>query len=431
MAENGYARHRRRGNDFELVSVALHGSRPLSPDIDVVEDRCYFSLLEDIWDCPGSKKDYHAVKHHVVKFSPEHLSKWDLDVSGLPGAYPTWTCRPFWVPRTPYLLKASNVLEWLDSTDHDIGSSHWKDFLAHAFDSVTEQVPDVVDIWNLGRDIFTLKGLARQVGHLLDKLWALLKAAGAFAKRHFVQTLTLRQLVKNIADAYLLNEFGIKPVIREVVSLATKTVSIMKRLDFLRRTQGSVFTARYAESFPYTKGDETLDLADAYGFSNSVIRLTDVEGLVKYTCTAKVKNELFGLDDTLAALAGYLHAFRVDRIATFVWDLVPFSFVVDWFANISGLLDRYVSLNAFQGELKVISAGTGFKKVCSGNLVIHGSALPDGDILYGRLYLKQYERRTGIERGMDFFSSPTDLTPKQLDVLSALITQRVTRFSNS
>lgn len=423
--EFDYSRHRRYGSAYQLIPVDLTGRRPLSPDFRVVEDRCYFDRLSEIWDCRGSKRDYHPCKQTTVYFSQGHFSDWELDVTGSPGTYPSWKCYPFWIPRSPYLFTSDSVKSWLNSEEFDQESGRWQQFTAAAFESITQQTPEIVDLPNLLRDIFTLKGLFRQIVGLLRKLWKLLQQAGGFLRQHFVQTLTLRQILKNCADGYLINEFGIQPLIREVIGLATKSVTALRRLEFLRKTQGSVISARYAESQPFEKGDVELGVADAYGFGNTLLKLKGISGVIKYTCTAKVKNDLKGLNDFLSGVKIYLGALRVGNLATFVWDLVPFSFVVDWFANVSGLLDRYASVSPFSGELKVLSAGTGFKKVCSGEVVLYGPLLKDGEISLGRLYYKEYERRAGLDTTMDFLSSLSALTPKQLKVLTAIVLQRL------
>lgn len=426
MTEIGYSRHRKRGMDYEIVPITLHGTRPLYPNIDVTEERCLFQRVEEIWDNPGSKKDFHDCKHIMIDCKPSrNLTSWHLDVSNLPGAYPNWSCRPFWVPRAAFLVHKNSVTSWLNSDQYDIGTGRWREFTSRAFDSITEQVPTVIDVPNLLRDIFTLKGLVRQCANLCSKLWGLLKAVGAFARQHYVQTLSLRKLLKNVADGYLIHQFGIKPFIREIEQLMGGTAAILKRLDFLRRTQGSVFPARYTESVEFTKPDQQLALADAYGFSNSTIWLRSVQGVVKYACTAKVKNNLVGLDDFLAGIKIYLAALGGQDVVKFLWDLVPFSFVIDWNYNVSGLLDRYASVQPFSGSLEVVSAGTSFKKMCTGTLRIEGPAMTyEGYLDYATLHYKEYQRHAGLDIGFNYIKPFSALTPHQLGVLSALVIQR-------
>lgn len=408
-----------------MITVTLTGKYPpYHPDITVVEERCLFTHSERIWDCPGSRREFHPVKHEVVSFRAAKLTNWDLDISGSPGTYPEWRATPFWIPRLPYVFTADSVVSYLNSNEFDMGSDAWEDFTAAAFDSLTQQTPETVSLLNLVWDIATLKGLLKQAAKVCKKIWKCLKSIGAFNGLHFIQTLTLRRLLKNVADGFLISEFGFKPLIRELEALATRTVSIMKRLEFLRKTQGAVIGAKYARSHTFTKGDVELGLADDWGFKAATYHLTGIRGHVKYTCTAKVKNDLVGLDDLCAGIRMYLKSLGLGNVATFLWDLVPWSFVVDWFANVSGLLDRYASVDAFQGELKVLSAGTGFKKSVTADVVLRGSTVR-GELPHGQLFFKQYIRQAGLDRALNLFSPIASLTPKQLEVLSALIAQRL------
>jgi hypothetical protein len=40
----------------------------------------------------------------------------------------------------------------------------------------------------------------------------------------------------------------------------------------------------------------------------------------------------------LGKLRGLLHAFGVVRVASIIWEAIPFSFVVDWFVNVGDLI---------------------------------------------------------------------------------------------
>jgi len=314
----------------------------------------------------------------------------------------------------------------MDNTSYERGSNRWEEFLANAFKSVTEQVPVVIDVPHLLQDIFTLKGLIKQCRKLLLKLWKILSNIGAYGG-HYANLLTLRKIMaraKDLSNGYLIYQFGVKPLIREVESLFGGTVSLLKRLDFLRRTKGSVFTARYSESVSYSYTDRNLGLADVYGFRNSEMHLRNIQGKILYTCTARIKNDLVDLDDLFAGVKLYLAGLGGNTAVVFLWDLVPFSFVVDWFANVSGVLEKYATLNPFGGELKVLSADTSFKKDCTADLTIEGDQLVESPIPYGTLRLQQYDRQPGLDCGLNIFSPLSSLTPHQLGILSALIIQR-------
>jgi len=44
------------------------------------------------------------------------------------------------------------------------------------------------------------------------------------------------------------------------------------------------------------------------------------------------------LEGLLGEMNGLIHAFGVNRVASIVWEAIPFSFVVDWFVNVGGFI---------------------------------------------------------------------------------------------
>lgn len=418
-----YQRMRQKGNPLEDVVVKIRRLSPPGYEFEYSELRHWSSYWEQMSDNLGPKSVYHAVKHDKMSFRIEKLRAWEID-AGSPVGFSEYTASPYWVPRSPYLFTFSNAISWLDSSGYERGSERWQDFTARAFESITEQIPEAIDLPNMLRDLFTLKGLVKQCGNLglrVIKIFSDMRAyRGAFS-----HLLTLRQLMKNVSDGFLINEFGIKPLISEFTGLLSKVASVLRKLLFLRRTQGSVFTARYAESIPLSGETRDLGLADDVGMADSKIWLRDCSGSVSYNCSARVKNELIGLDGFFADVKTALAALGSRTISSFLWDLVPFSFVVDWVFNVSGLLDRYASVKPFSGDLKIVSAGTSFKKVVSGKLTVEGPSLVMGKLTIGDVFITHYDRQPGLDTGVNVFGPLSELSSKQLAILSALVTQRV------
>ena len=198
----------------------------------------------------------------------------------------------------------------------------------------------------------------------------------------------------------------------------------LTRVAFLRKTQGTIFPAHYTENIPLSGEDRLLCVADDMCLAGTQMWLRNVKGAITYGCSAKVKNGITGLDGLFADAKVFLAACGSRSISAFVWDLVPFSFVVDWVFNVSGLLERYAAIESFKGELQIVSAGTSFKKVFSGDLSLEGSALTNGSMKWGSVKISQYDRQAGLDCGVNVFGPLSDLSSKQLTILTALLGQR-------
>lgn len=112
------------------------------------------------------------------------------------------------------------------------------------------------------------------------------------------------------------------------------------------------------------------------------VKTTDVEATHKITAKAwvryRVKNDLIRAGNTLGLL----------NPAAIAWELVPFSFVADWFVNIG---DYITELTTFAG-LEVLDTGYSFSSEYTGVIKNNGT----GDSRdYGRFSVKSYERRRG------------------------------------
>jgi hypothetical protein len=137
-----------------------------------------------------------------------------------------------------------------------------------------------------------------------------------------------RKLAKDSSDSHLMYIFGIKPAIDDIISALEVHRKVSSRMKFLSAVGGRFVPIRVrkplASAFENQTPTFSLDGLPSYFFNCKVKR--------KIACISaygRVREDLnFG--DTWSA---YLQYFGVNKVVGLAWELIPFSFVVDWFTN--------------------------------------------------------------------------------------------------
>lgn len=132
-------------------------------------------------------------------------------------------------------------------------------------------------------------------------------------------------LTKWVSNAWLELQFGWKPLLQDVYNLVSQTTTLMDGKYF------PTLTLRGHGSSFRTGADSYFEAGYYYDTS-----LSNLTYSIDYSVTA-----LFKVDETLTIA----NALGLDNPASIAWELVPFSFVVDWFLPINKYLSNLSALN--------------------------------------------------------------------------------------
>jgi hypothetical protein len=155
--------------------------------------------------------------------------------------------------------------------------------------------------------------------------------------------------ILSLAQAWLWYSFSIKPTISDIKEMATISSNIDKMVNDWNRQAGKVQTFHVhikADSYQYTESRNILwevpraisPYADYYCPHNRHYTLSRT-----YRLTIKIRGRKIAQPKS----AILLQKLGFKSPLAFMWEKIPFSFVIDWFADISGFLSEIESPTRF------------------------------------------------------------------------------------
>lgn len=342
---------------------------------------------------------------------------YSYDLTGIQPGY-SWTDWYYNVVLSPW------PVPWTASDDLQLRQdAGWKDFADPEVCAFCEgailgsevQCPEIIDVPSLIVDLVQLRGLRKQVAKLASVLRKLPTsvARGAW-----------RDIVRMASDAGLLGQYGVAPTVRDIEQVFRQFRSIGDRLNYLRLTVGRPITFRRRQS--WTKSTNRRYLVETItGGPSAIVREWEytVTGSATAAATITMMNHLRGLEERLASWNALNAELGGNQLLRVGWDLVPWSFVVDWFIPVSGWLER-LAPQPFAGELKIVnksfSVKNGVGATFKGSLdTAHGAPWVGA----GRIALHSYQRSPSLPARASMFSG--SLSPTQRLIMLALFGQRL------
>jgi hypothetical protein len=225
--------------------------------------------------------------------------------------------------------------------------------------------------------------------------------------------------VRDLAALHLNKSFAWDSLLSDIDSLGALTKSVEKRLAWLRKTYGKPTPLHFKRIVPMTEGlGGSLDFVPVRGWgTRCILRQSRLEFYAGATL-----HQLMGhLDDMIGYVRGIVGALGGANPAKQVWNLIPLSFVVDYFFNISARLDALTRLKPVETwELTRVTHSFKTSAIWDvwqthPDLYSHTCA----DQYLGKLHYAQYHRGIGLPFDVLNFDIKT-LSPSQLGLLAAL-----------
>jgi len=149
-----------------------------------------------------------------------------------------------------------------------------------------------------------------------------------------------RKIAKKGANADLQYKFGIRPAISDIIDTLDAHSKVSSRMDFLRKMGGSWIPIRVKQEI-LASSTNSPPGGLAPGVTTQYYALCDFKRTTgTISAWGRVRPDL-DWNDTWTA---YLQHFGVDHMIGLAWELIPYSFVADWFTNAKERIDYYTRL---------------------------------------------------------------------------------------
>lgn len=354
------------------------------------------SRYEEMHDVAGFRKmSFNPVHHTVYEGTTERLPSGyttALGVVSLPGSY------------TP------DALSWLRSNVPLPPGTVLNDLAAMAFEHFEETTP--VDT-NLAVFIAELLVAVVDIIKSLQKLIKLLRRMGAYYKYELE-----RLLKKGLSDQdshWLAWNFAVKPFLSDCRKLICSAEKARKRLIWLQRHNGvpTIVRMRKQNAWQPKQTEFLFDTAQDYytGFApppplipivvsnatpiNIYIRITEykldfaAQGLVLFEIPEWMLEQPPACDVVWQSMQGMFNPLE------FLWELTPFSWLVDWFLSYQAKLWTNIGDISPIPDAKVLETSHSLKMTCRWELYsIHQETFEKTDLGNGSYRL--YTRRPGL-----------------------------------
>jgi len=159
---------------------------------------------------------------------------------------------------------------------------------------------------------------------------------------------TLREAFRTASDGYLQLKFNILPLLSDIAGIRTALSKFEKRINALVSQQGSPQTRHFSVNLSeYANTAETGPFIGNMGqFFPKILMESRLERFVTYSPTVFHFEIEYNYNFTRyqaehALILGLLDYLGVNLNPQIIWNAIPWSFVVDWVANVGNYLSQF------------------------------------------------------------------------------------------
>lgn len=225
-------------------------------------------------------------------------------------------------------------------------------------------------------------------------------------------------IAKSFTGGYLNKSFGWDNLLRDLDTLGTLLTTISDRMEYLRRTYGIPTRLGFSRENVWTPSAYPTFI---HWFGPFGTRLTLKSYRADYRATAWIYQVLDHVDGLMGFIRVTAGALGLNNPIKAFWNVIPLSFVVDWFFNVSQHLDNLTRLDPPVGwDVNDVTHSVTYSltwEVAQWSFHCQNKVFPS--VL---LPQRVYDRRVGLFFPWELLN-PEDLSTNQLTLLLAMLHQ--------
>lgn len=205
----------------------------------------------------------------------------------------------------------------------------------------------------------------------------------------------LGQVIRETSDANIGYQFGVKPAINEVRNAISAHQKVSSRLKYLRENLGGYVPIRARQILS--------SAVNAPNWNNSAkhLMIESKDSVAVISALGKVRPDLDYAQDWHA----YIQYFGLHKTMGLAWELIPFSFVIDWVTNAQEYVNKYLTPNYDSPFMNIRNICYSRKKRTTyafglGNTFLYPEVgfyrASDNPLILGRMIKTEYERHAGL-----------------------------------
>jgi hypothetical protein len=171
-------------------------------------------------------------------------------------------------------------------------------------------------------------------------------------------------LARETASAHLGYMFGVKPALEQIVQTIDAHSAVDTRLNWLNNNAGKYVPIRVRKVIKN-------DFSDEIGYTPFVdllLRQSSQRTVACLSAMGRVRKDI----NEASRFRAYAEYFGLNKIVGTAWELIPFSFVVDWFTNAQEKINDLTRIPFGEGPFyNLVSIGSSIKKSATWDLCIN------------------------------------------------------------
>lgn len=224
---------------------------------------------------------------------------------------------------------------------------------------------------------------------------------------------------KDVANAYLAYNFGVVPLVGDLVRIYERLRSLNDHIEWLRKNSGQITKVEFKSglSTPTSSILPPRPSTPPTGSGGYWRNITELRAGMK--AWALITYDVSALTDLQLKTKTLMRSFGLNNPAAIVWEAIPYSFVVDWISNVGDLIGRLEVPIKLPCVFHDCGYGVWVESVIEDWYTTWGKSA-----LLRRTRTRGYSRRPGLPIGISGLSLETP-TAKQLTLGLALLAQKL------